>query len=214
MSDALEQYVSSVSGPEHPLLAALREETAAMPEAGMQISSAQAHFFQWLLPLIGARRCLEIGVFTGASSLACALALPADGYLLALDQSKAWTDIARRYWRKAGVDGKVELRLGPALATLEKLLDLPDAFESFDFVFIDADKSSYQHYYECSLQLVRRGGVIAIDNTLWGGRVLVADSTDIDTQSIRQLNASLSQDRRVQIAMLPLGDGLTLLRKL
>ena len=212
MTDDLYGYLLDTSLREPALLKRLRDETAAHPQARMQISPEQGQFMQLLVKLLGARRCVEVGVFTGYSSLAVALALPADGHILACDVSEEFTAVARRYWKEAGVAGKIELKLAPALETLDAKLKAGEA-SSYDFGFIDADKANYAHYYERILQLLRPGGVVAVDNVLWSGRVLDnADKSD-DTQAIRDFNKALRQDERVDLSMLPVGDGLTLARK-
>jgi predicted O-methyltransferase YrrM len=168
---------------------------------------------QLLIRLMGARRCLEVGVFTGYSSLAVALALPADGRIVACDISEAWTAVARRYWAEAGVAGKIDLQLAPALQTLDRLIGA-GAAGSFDFAFIDADKANYKAYYERALTLIRQGGLIAVDNTLWAGRVADPKVSDADTEAIRAFNRHLESDRRVHLSLVPIGDGLTLALKL
>jgi caffeoyl-CoA O-methyltransferase len=178
----------------------------------MQIAPEQGQFMALLLQLIGARRCLEVGTFTGYSALACALALPGDGRLVTLDISTEWTAIARRYWIDAGVANRIELRLGPAAQSLAALLEA-DGPGSFDFAFIDADKTGYDRYYELALQLVRPGGLIAFDNVLWSGRVADPNAEDADTVALRVLNRKLHVDQRVDLAMVPIGDGLTLARR-
>lgn len=210
----LYEYILSVSLREAPVLRRLRDETAAMPEHNMQISPEQGQFMALLVKLMGAHRCLEIGTFTGYSSLAIALALDDDGSLLACDTSEEYTDVARRYWEEAGVADKIELRLAPALETLDALLDADDQRHTYDFVFIDADKTNYNKYYERCLQLVRTGGVIAFDNTLWDGKVADAAVQDADTAALRELNAKLYADERIELSLLPIADGLTLCRKL
>lgn len=213
MTDALHDYLLAVSSRDTDLLRRLREETADLPRARMQISSEQGQFMSFLLRVMGARRCLEVGVFTGYSSLVTALALPADGYLLALDRSREWTDIAQRYWTQAGVSEKIDLRIGPALETLNSLDAQDDLIGSFDFAFIDADKTNYTHYYEACLALLRPGGVIAVDNTLWSGRLIDPHDTDEDTEALRLFNRTLHEDNRIDLSLLPVGDGLTLCRK-
>jgi len=178
----------------------------------MQIAPDQAQFMAFLVKLINARRTLEIGVFTGYSALVVALALPADGEILACDVNEEWTSTARQYWWAAGVDHKITLRLAPALETLTNLINNGEE-ETFDFAFIDADKENYERYYECCLRLVRRGGLIAIDNVVWDGKVMDDSIRDEETQAIRCLNKALHQDPRVDISLIPVGDGLTLLRK-
>jgi len=212
LSDDLYAYLLGASLREPPLLMRLREETARHPEARMQISPEQGQFMQLLVRLMDARRCIEVGVFTGYSSLAVALALPEDGRLLACDLSEAFTAVARRYWKEAGVERKIELKLAPALDTLELRLKGGEAGR-YDFAFIDADKSNYQAYYERVLQLLRPGGLLLVDNVLWSGRVLDTQDRSEDTEAIRRFNAALRQDERVDLSMLPVGDGLTLARK-
>ncbi|MGB3651542.1 MAG: class I SAM-dependent methyltransferase [Rivularia sp. (in: cyanobacteria)] len=206
------QYLLSVSIREPEVLTKLREETASHPRNIMQISPEQGQFMSLLVQLMGAKKALEIGVFTGYSSLVVALALPPEGKMVACDVSEEYTSIARHYWEQAGVADKIDLRIAPAIATLDQLIAAGEA-DSFDFAFIDADKSSYDDYYERALKLIRPGGLIAIDNVLWSG--LVADSKvqDNRTKKIRALNEKIHQDERVTISMIPIGDGLTLARK-
>jgi caffeoyl-CoA O-methyltransferase len=212
LDDTLYRYVLEHTGPEPQVLRELREETAAMPHAGMQIGPDQARLMALLVRLMGARRCLEIGVFTGYSALAVALALPADAKLIACDVSDEWTTVARRYWEKAGVGSRIELRLAPAQETLDALLAHGEAAR-FDFAFIDADKTSYADYYERCLKLLRAGGLIAIDNTLWSGEVADRSKQGRDTRALRAFNEALARDERVDVAMLTVGDGVTLARK-
>ena len=190
----------------------LREETASMEQANMQIGPEQGQFMALLVELIGARSVLEVGTFTGYSALAMAVALPENGALVACDVSEEWTAIGRRYWEEAGVGHKIELRLAPALETLDALLAEGRA-GTFDFAFIDADKEGYDAYYERALELVRLGGLIALDNTLWEGKVADPAATDVDTEAIRAINAKLVLDERVTLSLIPVGDGLTLARK-
>jgi len=213
LDDRLHEYVVQHNR-EHPELAKLREATASHPRAGMQISPEQGALLQMLVKLIGARRTVEIGVFTGYSALAVALALPPDGRVLACDISDEFTRVGRPYWERAGVAHKIELVLEPALHTLDARLATGEAGR-YDFAFIDADKASYDGYYERCLKLLRVGGLIAIDNVLWSGRVAqtVDASTDPDTAALQWLNAKLQRDERVDLALLPIGDGLTLARK-
>jgi predicted O-methyltransferase YrrM len=211
LSDELNAYLVAVGVREPEVLGSLREETASMPEARMQIAVEQGALLSMLVKLLNARRVLEIGTFTGYSSTAMALALPADGRIVCCDVSKEFTDIARRTWAAAGVEDRVDLRLAPALETLDALM-AADGAGTFDLAFIDADKTNYRGYVEGALLLVRQGGLIAIDNVLWSGRVIDPDQTDEDTQAIRDLNADLANDERVDIAMVPIADGLTLLR--
>lgn len=208
----LYEYLLTRGVREHPVLADLRRTTSALPAAGMQISPEQGAFMTLLVAALGVRRALEVGVFTGYSSLCVALSLPADGKLVACDVSKEWTDIARQHWLAAGVADRIELLLQPATLTLDELLASGQA-GSFDFAFIDADKSNYDSYYEKALRLLRVNGVIAIDNVLWSGAVVDDARQDADTIAIRALNEKLRGDERVELSMLPIGDGLTLLRK-
>jgi predicted O-methyltransferase YrrM len=214
LDDNLRQYLLDHGLREHPQQLALRAATRTHPLAGLQISPEQGALMQLLVKLMGARRTLEIGVFTGYSALTVALALPQDGYLLACDINAETTAIGLPYWDRAGVARKIDLVLGPAQATLEARLARGEA-GSYDFAFIDADKASYDIYYEHCLNLLRPGGLIAIDNVLWSGRVsrAVEPGQDPDTASLRQLNAKLHLDERVDLSMVPIGDGLTLARK-
>jgi predicted O-methyltransferase YrrM len=205
-------YVSRHTSAEPALAKDLREQTAAMPQANMQISADQGQLLQLLLRLMGARRCLEIGVFTGYSSMLAAWALPDDGQIVACDISAEWTDIARDYWQRAGVAEKIDLRLQPAAQTLRQLL-ADGAAASFESAFIDADKVSYDEYYELCLQLVRPGGLIMFDNVLWSGRVVLDSIQDDDTQALQQLNRKLANDDRVQTLMLAMADGISLVLK-
>jgi predicted O-methyltransferase YrrM len=209
LTDRLLRYLLAQGTRETALQKRLRAETQRMPHAGMQIGAGQGALMQLLVRLMGARRCVEIGTFTGYSALAVALALPAGGRIVCCDLSEAWTAVARRYWRRAGVERKIELRLGPALTTLDALLARRGAGR-YDLAFIDADKENYLAYYERCLRLVRRGGLILADNTLWGGTVADARANDPETRAIRAFNRKLRRDRRVDIALLPIGDGLTL----
>ena len=207
MTDEVVDYVRRVGVREHPALARLREETAGMPMAQMQIAPEQGAFMAMLVQLIGARRILEIGTFTGYSSTAMALALPADGRILCCDVSREWTDVAQRAWTEAGVRDRVELRLAPATQTLAELDN-----DSFDLAFIDADKTGYDAYYEGCLRVVRPGGLILIDNTLQDGRVADASADDENVRAIRALNDRIADDERVDSVLLPLADGLTMAR--
>lgn len=212
LSDALYDYLLAVSLREPEILAELRRETMAMAQRSMQIAPEQGQFMALLVRLTGARRILEIGTFTGYSALAMALALPPEGRIIACDVSEEWTEVARRYWQRAGVGDRIELRLAPALETLDTLIG-GGAGSSFDFAFIDADKSRYLEYYERTLTLLRPGGLIAVDNTLWGGSVVDPDKSDPDTVAIRAFNAALHDDPRIELSLVPIGDGLTLARK-
>lgn len=213
LSDALYAYLFDQSVREPDVLRRLREETARDAMARMQIAPEQGQLMQLLVRLMGARRYLEVGVFTGYSSLAVALALPTDGRIVACDVSENWTKVARRYWADAGVTEKIDLRLAPALQTLDGLI-AGGASGSFDFAFIDADKTSYRAYYERALTLIRVGGLIAVDNTLWEGRVAEPKVRDDDTQAIRDFNQHLRDDQRVHLCLIPIGDGLSLALKL
>lgn len=210
LTPELQQYLLSVSPPEHPVLAELREETSKLEQRNMQIAPEQGHFMAFLVRALGASRILEVGTFTGYSALSMALAAGDGARLVCCDVSEQWTAIARRYWKKAGADARIELRLGPALATLDQLV--ADG-ATFDFAFVDADKPNYAGYYERCLTLVRQGGVIAVDNTLWSGKVADASVTDADTVAIRDFNAMVAGDDRVTTVVTPVGDGLTLLLK-
>lgn len=212
LSDTLYRYLIENSVREPEILRQLREETAADPMSRMQIGPEQGQFMQLLVRLIGARRCLEVGVFTGYSSLAVALAMPADGQILACDISEKWTAIARKYWSAAGVADRIDLKLAPALETLDQLVQ-SGAAGTFDFAFIDADKANYQAYFERALTLVRQGGLIALDNTLWQGAVADPSVRDEDTEAIRTFNRQLKADSRVFQSLLPIGDGLSLALK-
>lgn len=212
LDDRLYEYLLSNSLREPEILAELRQETASHSMSQMQIAPEQGQFMGVLVQLMGARKTLEVGVFTGYSALAVALALPSDGKVIACDVSEEYTAIARRYWEKAGVSDKIDLRIAPALDTLDQLLAEGQA-NTFDFAFIDADKSNYDGYYERSLQLVRSGGLIAIDNVLWGGDVADPAVKDNRTEKIRALNHKLHHDERVSLSLVPIADGLTLALK-
>ena len=211
VDDVLQQYIHDHSVREHPAQAALREATRAHRHAGMQIGPEQGQFMALLVRLMGARRAIEIGTFTGYSALTIALALPADGRLLACDVSDEYTRVGRPFWERAGVAAKIELVLAPATETLDRRLAQGEAGQH-DFAFIDADKASYDGYYERCLRLLRPGGLIALDNTLWSGAV-ARPASDADTLALQALNDKLHRDERIDIAMLPVGDGLTLARK-
>src|SRR4028119_1479078 len=212
LDNQLYDYLLSVSLREPDILRQLREETASYPMARMQISPEQGQFMALLVQLLGATKTLEIGVFTGYSSLCVALALPPTGKIVACDVSEEYTAVARRYWQSAGVADKIDLRIAPALETLDELLAAGQA-ETFDFAFIDADKRNYEGYYERSLQLIRPGGLIAIDNVLWSGRVAEPQVHDNSTQALRALNEKLHHDERVTLSLVPIADGLTLALK-
>lgn len=212
LDDALYNYLLDVSLRETPLLKRLRDETQALPLARWQVAPEQGQFLALLVKLIGATRLLEIGTFTGYSALSMASALPADGHLLCCDLPGDYNDIARRYWHEAQLQDRIELRLAPALETLGQL-EREGRGESFDLIFIDADKANYPVYLEHALALVRTGGVILFDNTLWSGRVLEQSPDNPDTRAIQALNRQLKTDQRVDLTLLPIGDGLTLCRK-
>jgi predicted O-methyltransferase YrrM len=209
LDDSLYNYILANSLKEPEILAQLRQETANHPQAGMQISPDQGQLMALLVKLMGAKKTLEIGVFTGYSALSVALALPPDGKLIACDVSAEYTAIARSYWQAAGVAEKIDLHLAPALETLDRLLAEHQA-NSFDFAFIDADKGNYLAYFDRALQLLRPGGLIAIDNVLWSGRVADEQDQDKITKTIRAFNQALHQDDRVMLSLLPIADGLTL----
>jgi len=204
LTQPLYEYVLKVGVRETPVQRQLRRATRRLPMAGMQIGADQGALLQILVRLARARRCIEVGTFTGYSALSIALALPADGRIVCCDVSEEWTSIARRYWKKARVDHKMTLRLGPAEETLAALRG------SFDFVFIDADKPNYWKYYQRCLELLRPGGLIAVDNTLWGGSVINPQKQSESTRALRDFNKRVAADRRGDIALVPIGDGLTL----
>ncbi|MGK7952604.1 MAG: class I SAM-dependent methyltransferase [Xenococcaceae cyanobacterium] len=213
LDQQLYEYLLDVSVQEAEILQQLRAETAQYPGAIMQIAPEQGQFMALLVQLIGAKKTLEIGVFTGYSSLVTALALPPEGKIIACDIDRESTSIARRYWQEAGVIDKIELRIAPALETLDKLLKEGQT-NTFDFAFIDADKRNYENYYEKCLQLIRPGGLIAVDNVLWFGKVADPQDEDKRTVAIRAFNQKLAQDKRVKISLVPIADGLTLALKL
>lgn len=208
----LAAYVSEVTLREPEILRRLRDETAGHPEASCQISAEQGQFLALLVRLLGARRAIEVGVFTGYSSLSVALALPPNGRVVACDISDEYTSVARRYWKEAGVEHMIDLHIAPGLQTLDSLIAGGQA-GAYDFVFIDADKTGYQAYYDRALVLIRSGGIIAIDNVLWHGRVIDPSVNDADTLAIRELNRNLHADQRVWLSMVTMGDGLTLAMK-
>jgi predicted O-methyltransferase YrrM len=212
VTDAIRDYLLSVNVREPALLARLRDETQRLPSGGMQISPEQGRFMAFLVELLGVRRYLEVGVFTGYSSLSVALAMPEDGRIVACDRSEEWTAVARRYWQEAGVLDKIDLRIGPALESLDALLE-GGARGSFDFAFVDADKEGALEYYEKSLELLRTGGLFAFDNALWSGRVADPKDQAPSTLSVRALNLRVSTDPRVSATLVPIGDGLLLATK-
>lgn len=212
LTPELGEYLQAISIREHELLTRLRNETADHPLARMQIAPEQGQLMALLIRLMGAKRIIEIGVFTGYSSLAMALAMPDDGYLLACDINDEYTSMARRYWAAAGVEHKIALRLAPALETLNEQIETGQS-GTYDFAFIDADKENGIAYYEHLLKLIRPGGLITVDNTLWSGRVIDPTDNDSETQSIREFNKKLKSDSRVDLSIIPIGDGLTLAMK-
>ena len=207
VSEALYEYIVNVGTRETSVQKELRAETAKLPMGQMQIGPDQGALLQVLVRILRAKRCIEIGTFTGYSALTVALALPANGKIICCDVSEEWTSIGRWYWKKAGVEKKISLRLGPALETLAGLKG------QFDFAFIDADKPNYWAYYERCLKLLRKGGLIAVDNTLWGGSVINPEKQSESTVALREFNKRVARDRRVDIALVPIGDGLTLATK-
>jgi predicted O-methyltransferase YrrM len=213
LTDDLYDYLKAVSLHEPAVLRRLREETATLPEANMQIAPEQGQFMGLLTQLIRVRRAIEIGVFTGYSTISVALRMPTDGRLIACDVNEKWTAIARRYFVEAGVADQIDLRIAPAIQTLDRLI-AEGAAGSFDFAFIDADKENYENYYERALTLLRSGGLIVVDNVLWDGKVADARVKDSATTALRAFNAKLHADDRIQLSMLPLADGITLALKL
>ncbi len=212
LDDALYDYVVATTLRDDDILARLREETGKLEWGRMQIAPEQGQFMALLTRLVGARKAIEVGVFTGYSALSVARALPEDGRLVACDVSEEWTAIARRYWKEAGVDARIDLHLAPATETLDRLI-ADGGTGTYDIAFIDADKSNYDAYYERCLTLLRPGGLIMIDNVLWGGSVIDESDQSEDTVAIRALNAKVGKDERVTCVILPVGDGLTLARK-
>lgn len=212
LTDALYKYLLEVSLREPDVMHRLREATQKMPHANMQISPEQGQFMALLVELMGAKRCLEIGTFTGYSALAVARALPEDGTLVTCDISADYTARAKPYWQEAGVADRIDLRIGPAIETLDMLLAQGQA-GSFDFAFIDADKANYKNYFQRVLDLLRRGGLVCVDNVLWSGAVVDPARNDEDTEAIRAFNRALADDPRVSLSLVPIGDGLTLARK-
>ncbi len=208
--DAIYEYILKTTLRETPVQRELRERTATMPQARMQTGPDQLQFMQLLVRSIGARQCIEVGVYTGASALAVALAIPDDGKIVACDVSEEYTAIAAEFWDRAGVAGKIELRLAPAQETLSALVGQA---ARYDFAYIDADKANYDAYYELVLRLLRPGGLMAIDNVLWGGDVADDAVTDADTVALRNLNEKIGRDERVDASLLTIGDGLTVVRK-
>jgi caffeoyl-CoA O-methyltransferase len=212
IDDRVYDYLLSVSLKESELLTKLRKETAGIEFSEMQIAPEQGQFMALLLKLMGARRALEIGTFTGYSSIVIASALPEDGELVCCDDSEEWTSMARKYWQQAGLEDRINFKLGDASKTLQTLIDQGQE-GTFDFIFIDADKQNYPLYYELSLKLLRAGGLIAVDNTLWSGDVADPGNDEPGTRAIRRFNEMLKQDQRVEISLVTIGDGLTLVHK-
>ena len=212
LSESVHAYLQRNSLREPAVLRRCREETSSLQEARMQLSPEQGQFLSFLVELTGVKRAIEVGTFTGYSALCVATSMPADGILVACDISERWTSMAQRYWQDAKIDKKIDLRIGPALETLDGLLSDGEA-ESYDFALIDADKGNYEVYYERILRLVRSGGLIAVDNVLWSGKVADLSNQDSTTLSIRSLNEKVLRDERVSLTMLPIGDGMTLVRK-
>ena len=211
MDDQLLEYLRQNAVREPKVLQELREETQRLPNAGMQISSEQGQLMAMLVKLVNARKIIEVGTFTGYSSTVMALAMPPEGQLIACDVSEEYTRMARKFWQKAGVEQKVQLILGNAKESLKQLLEAGEQ-EAFDLAFIDADKAAYADYYECCLQLLQPGGLVLVDNVLWGGQVADSSNHDVDTEALRTFNATLSSDQR-DLCMVPIGDGLTVARK-
>ncbi|MGE3920223.1 MAG: class I SAM-dependent methyltransferase [Gammaproteobacteria bacterium] len=212
LNEELYKYLQAISVRENPVLQELRIETALLPTSVMQISPEQGQFMAFMVRLMHVKKGIEIGVYTGYSALAVALALPDEAQLIACDINDEWTKMASTYWKKAGVEHKIDLRLAPVLETLDQLLETNQE-NTFDYAFIDADKNNYDQYYEKCLQLLRTGGVIFIDNVLWGGDVINKDDHSASTESFRKLNLKLLKDDRIYLSMLPIGDGLTLAQK-
>lgn len=212
MDERLYEYLLSVSLKEPDVLTRLREEIARDPMAILQIPPDQGQFMALLVKLMGAKRILEIGTYMGFSALSMALALPEDGYLLACDINREWTDVARRYWQEAGVADKIELRIAPALETMDDLLG-DEPVRLFDMIFIDADKTNYCAYYETGLNLLRSGGLVILDNVLWSGKVADAREQEPDTVALRAINRMIYQDERIDASIIPIGDGMTIARK-
>ena len=210
ITDELHQYLLNISLREHPVLKALREKTAKMPLACMQIAPEQGQFMQLLLRILGAKQVLELGTFTGYSALAMALALPDDGIVTTCDINEEWTHIAYPFWEEAQARHKIQLRLAPALNSLKELIE-EGRKNTFDFIFIDADKTNYLNYYEYALQLIRQGGLIVIDNIFWDGNVINPEDTSAQTREVRRLNAFIQNDDRVHVSLLPIADGLFLI---
>jgi predicted O-methyltransferase YrrM len=213
LDEKLNHYLKAFGHRESPALSILREETSQLPEAVMQITPEQGQFMAFLAKLIGAKKLLEIGVFTGYSALAVMEELSPDSRMVALDISEAYTTVARRHWKAAGLQDRIELRIGPALQSLETLLTEQEAQKSFDFIFIDADKANYPAYYEAALSLARTGGIILIDNLLWSGKVADPSITDPDTEALRAMTRMLRADPRIDFSLIAVADGIGLARR-
>ena len=211
MTDSLHEYIIEKGVKELPVQRSLRAHTAKMPMSRMQISPIQGQFMQFLVRMLQAKKILELGTFTGYSALTMSLALPDDGQLITCDINDEWTQIAKPYWEEAQQDHKIELKLGSALETLQKLIDEGHG-QTFDLIFIDADKSNYLHYYELALKLIKPGGVILVDNVLWDGKVIDESETGSQTRTIRQLNDKIQSDNRVDSTLIPISDGLFMIR--
>jgi caffeoyl-CoA O-methyltransferase len=212
LDQKIQDYIQRTTLREEPLLRELREETARMPNARMQIGPEQGQFMRLLAKAIGARSYLDIGVFTGYSALSMALALPEDGQIVACDVSEEYTTVARRYWERAGVAGRIDLRLGPALDSLDRMLERGER-DRFDMAFVDADKANVEGYYERALSLLRRGGLLLVDNVLWGGDVADPGIDDEDTHALRALTRKAQEDERVDLSLVPICDGILIARK-
>eukprot|EP01101_Sappina_pedata_P003539 TRINITY_DN141_c2_g1_i1.p2 TRINITY_DN141_c2_g1~~TRINITY_DN141_c2_g1_i1.p2 ORF type:complete len:243 (-),score=90.11 TRINITY_DN141_c2_g1_i1:105-794(-) len=208
------KYMIAHGTKEHPALTKLRQFTSTHPHGIMQISADQGGFLGWLVRLMGAKKCIEVGVFTGYSAASVALALPEDGKLIACDISEEYTSLGKPFWKEAGVESKIDLRIAPAVDSLNKILQDESEHGTYDFAFIDADKNNYKTYYEQILKLLRVGGVITLDNVLWGGRIVDPNVNDEDTLALRELNDFIYADARVDVSMISVADGLTLVRKL
>lgn len=211
LNQELYDYMLDVSLREHPVLSALRQMTAKLPLAGMQVAPEQAQFMQFLLKIISAKQVLELGTFTGYSALAMALALPLEGRLITCDINPEWISMAKPFWKEAGVENKIELRLAPALQSMDALIAEGKGGQ-FDFIFIDADKTNYIHYYERALELINPNGIIAVDNIFWEGQVIDANDSSAQTREIRRLNKHIKEDLRVDVSLLAIADGLFLVR--
>ena len=212
LNDDLYDYLLSVSLKENEILKSLRKTTSSMPGSRMQIAPDQGQFMAMLIKIMGAERLIEIGTYTGYSTLVCAMAME-KGQIIALDRDPISTAVARDFWKQAGVDDLIDCRLGDALESLNKIIDDEDSLSSFDFIFIDADKRNYKNYYEIGLKLLKQNGIIIFDNVLWSGAVADLNDQDKNTLALRELNEMLYKDNRIELSMIPVGDGLTIVRK-